>query len=239
VTTLVLAAAASLLTLLGGWLALRLGKHLQTITAFACGVLVAVALLDLLPEAFRLDTGPEVGHIALLTDCAIGFLVLYLADLLVPEQHAHGHEHHHHAPAQPRAMGTIGATLICMHSAVDGWMMGTLGSNAGVLRGLGLAVIFHRFADGVSTVSMMLRNGQSTRATWGFIALVAAGPLIGLGAWHLYPNAVPLPGALAVFAGAFLYAGGSHLQIREHGQDVRYAPLVTALGFALVYFLSP
>jgi ZIP family zinc transporter len=227
-------AGACAVTLVGGLFALRLRRHLQWITAFTSGVLVAVALLDLLPEAFALSPAPAIGHLLTLTGFA--FLALYLLDLLVPEHHAEGHEHHHHAPAEPRAMGIIGASLLCVHSGVDGMMMVAAERAGGGLALLAIAIIFHRFADGVSTVSMMLRNGQGQARTRIFVVVVALCPLLGLLSAWVRPFADgELGPALAIFAGLFLYAGGSHLSIREHGHEQRLTPLITALGFVLVW----
>lgn len=228
---------AGLVTLCGGLFALQLRRHLQWITAFTSGVLVAVALLDLLPEAFILAPSKSDGHVGLLTLTGVAFLALYLLDLLVPEQHEEGHEHHHHAPAQPRAMGIIGASLLCVHSGVDGMMMVAVDRAGGGMALLAVAIVFHRFADGVSTVSMMLRNGQSRARTRIFVVVVAFCPLLGLmWAWTHPLSDAQLGPALAIFAGLFLYAGGSHLSIREHGHEgQRITPLITALGFALVW----
>ena len=84
---------------------------------------------------------------------------------------------------------------------------------------------------------MMLRNGQSQARTRLFVVIVAFCPLLGLlWAWAHPLSSDQLGPALAIFAGVFLYAGGSHLSIREHGHEGRLTPLITALGFALVWF---
>jgi hypothetical protein len=67
---------------------------------------------------------------------------------------------------------------------------------------------------------------------------VALCPLVGV----LLGGLAPLPPvgvsyALALFSGAFLYLGGSHLLIREHSARRAYAPFAAAAGFLLVYLL--
>jgi zinc transporter ZupT len=65
-------------TLAGGLFAVRYRERFGILAAFAAGVLIAVSLFDLLPEALRLAT------------TAGGFLYLGAADLL-PQAHEKDH----------------------------------------------------------------------------------------------------------------------------------------------------
>lgn len=225
------------LTLVGGLVALRVSQRQGAyVSAFASGILIAVAVVTLLPEAFSLEHTIDhlTTHRGLLQSAGIGFLVFYLLDLAVPEKHAVGHEHHRHAPAAPRIVGVVGAVMLCAHRGIDGLIL-TTADGVGLLHTVGLALVFHNFADGLTTVSMLLRDGQSRRRALGFVGAVAVFPLFGVllaRVWTLPVNLTAI--SLAFIAGAFLYIGGSHLLVREHGGAARYAPLVAIIGFAIV-----
>ena len=139
-------------TLAGGLLALRLRDRIGTIIAFSGGIVVAVALFDVLPEAIdAVDDGKRVGGFA-----GLGFLVFFLAHRLLvlhhrdPDEQAKGH-------AQ---VGALGAAGLSIHSFVDGLGIG-LAFNLNTATGLlvFVAVVSHDFADGLNTVSFVLRQG--------------------------------------------------------------------------------
>ena len=235
-------ALSLLLTAAGGFVALKLSKRMQWVTAFTSGVLIAVAVVTLLPEAFVLEhqrVGLGDSHREVLQLAGIGFLVFYLLDLAVPERHEAGHEHHRHAPKEPRVVGLLGALLLFVHRLIDGSVV-MAASSAGVetVQAVGLAVLFHNFADGLSTVSILMRDGQSRARTIFFVLLVSLAPVVGAAIAAVLPlPAAFMAYALAVVAGAFLYIGGSHLFIRDHESQGLLAPFVAALGFALVVLL--
>jgi zinc transporter ZupT len=243
-SSLVVAILASSLvvTAAGGFIALRLSRRMHWVTAFTSGVLIAVAVVTLLPEAFVLEherVGMSDTHRALLQVAGIGFLLFYLLDLAVPEHHEAGHEHHRHAPKEPRVVGLLGAMLLFVHRLIDGSViMAASAAGDGTVKAVGLAVLFHNFADGLSTVSVLMRDGQSRTRTVAFIVVVSLAPVLGA----LVTMAAPMPPAfmayaLASVAGAFLYIGGSHLFVRDHDSVGLFAPLVAAVGFALVVLL--
>jgi ZIP family zinc transporter len=227
------------LALIGGFVALRVSDKSGTyVSAFSAGILIAVAVVSLLPEAFELEHDIEslASHRGVLQAAGLGFLVFYLLDLAVPEQHAEGHEHHRHAPATPRIVGVLGALMMCAHRGIDGLILAAA-ADAGALASVGVALVFHNFADGLTTVSVLLRDGQTKRRAFLFVGAAAVFPALGalLGTvWRLPPSFAAL--ALAIIAGAFLYIGGSHLLVREHNGASRFAPLCAVLGFALVMF---
>lgn len=241
---------AALATILGGALSMRFAKHVQLVTALSSGLLVGASFFDLLPEGLRhaLHEGASAQELqGAIATVAFGFFGFYLLDLLLPERHEAGHEDHKHAPLEPRAMGVIGALLIVLHSALDGALLSALslagadgvGSDGVHHHGSGVALALHRFVDGLTLVSMMVRNSQPRQRTWYLLVAVCLAPLVG--AW-VFSAASWLGSHVAeltcVFAGAFLYLGGSHLPSREHDDSRRFAPLVTALGFAAVFILS-
>lgn len=228
------------LTLAGGVVALRLSAYRHWVTAFSSGALIAIAVVELLPEAFSLEhaaDGLSGDHLGVLQACGVGFLLFYLLDLAVPEQHAAGHEHHRHAPSVPRIVGIVGALTLCMHRVIDGLMLSA--ATQAAMESIGAAVVLHNFTDGLTTVSVLLRDAHSRVRAFIFVAVVAASPLVGAALGSIVTvSAAGMGLSLAGIAGALLYVGGSHLFERHHhGSAQRFTPVAALVGFFLVYWL--
>ena len=67
-------------TLAGGVFAVRFRKRFEILAAFAAGVLIAVSLFDLLPEAFRLATTARVPLEQVMYVTAGGFIFLLILE---------------------------------------------------------------------------------------------------------------------------------------------------------------
>src|SRR5437868_10515016 len=83
---LLLTSLASLSTLFGGWLGLRVHRHIHLLLGFGAGVLLGATFFDLLPEA--IDAAGQRGWtsrgVLALTVC--GFLIFYLGQRLLSLQ---------------------------------------------------------------------------------------------------------------------------------------------------------
>src|SRR5262249_57114254 len=96
-TALALSVLTFFSTALGGLFALRRRGQLYLVMGFSAGVLVAAALVHLLPDALELMSEPhEQAHVFLAA--ALGFLAYYSLDFFV-HLGAAGHEHRH-APGE-------------------------------------------------------------------------------------------------------------------------------------------
>ncbi len=220
-------------TLAGGALALRLAHSLPTLIALTGGVVVAVALFDVLPEAFEhFGDARGVGLLA-----GVGFLGFFLAERVLVL-------HHRDDPAQAHAhgqVGALGALGLSAHSFIDGLGIGLafgLDTATGVL--VFIAVISHDFADGLNTVSFVLSQSDDRRKAKRWLAVDALAPLAGA----LVGSAISVPeqtlgGILAVYAGFFLYMGGTDLLPAAHSSHASWARVaLTVLGFAAVYAIT-
>src|SRR5947208_14082974 len=130
-------------TLIGGLTALRLRAHLETVLALSGGVVVAVALFDVLPEAID-----GIGNSRTVTTLvAAGFLTFFFFQRALVL-------HHRDDPDEARAhhrVGALGAAALSVHSFVDGLGIGIafgVDNLTGVL--VFIAVISHDFADGLN-----------------------------------------------------------------------------------------
>jgi zinc transporter ZupT len=228
-----LTAIAVLTTMAGGLLAMRMAHSLPTAIALSGGVVVAVALFDVLPEAIELlPDDPQV--IAALMGA--GFLTFFLTERVLVL-------HHRDKPADVRAhhqVGTAGALGLSAHSFVDGLAIGFAfgaDTSTGVL--VLIAVLSHDFADGLNTVSFVLNQSQDRRHALRWLTIDAVAPLFGatVGVMINVSDAT-LGHLLSFYAGFFLYMGATDLlpEAHEHASWGRVG--LTLLGFGAIFVVS-
>jgi zinc transporter ZupT len=228
-----LTAIAVLTTLTGGVIALRMAHSLPTVIALSGGVVVAVALFDVLPEAIDLlpDDSTAIGALM-----GAGFLTFFLFERVLVL-------HHRDEPADARAhgqVGTFGALGLSAHSFIDGLAVGlAFGANTSTGLLVLVAVLAHDFADGLNTVSFVLNQSQNRPQAIRWLITDAVAPLIGatVGALLNVSDAT-LGYLLSFYAGFFLYMGATDLlpEAHEHASWGRVG--LTLLGFAAIFGIS-
>ena len=216
-----------LATILGGVMALRFRSAIELFLGFSSGVVVGVALFDLLPEALALGkrSGPSA-HVT--TAVAIGFAAYFIVDRIVLVATAGAGAHRGH----------FGAASLTLHSFMDGLGMG-LAFQVSTAVGLvvAFAVLAHDLLDGVNTVTLSLSGDGRALTARRWLIADAAAPLVGIGISRL----LVVPGAdlallLALFAGFFLYIGASELLPESHARRPHLSTVVaTSGGLALMY----
>lgn len=230
----VIAAAAFVATLLGGFFALHLRDRLHLILGFSAGALLAVAFFDLLPEAIKLGGGYGVENVIGVS--AFGFLLYLLIDrLLLLHGHA-GDGPEKHAGIQPR--GHVRAGSLSLHSFLDGIGIGLafqVSSAVGLV--VAAAVLMHDFSDGVNTVSVVVRHGGERLKALRWLLVDALAPVLGILATLLFGlTAEHLGLLLALFAGFFLYIGASDLiPESHHAHPTFWTTVMTIAGAALLF----
>jgi zinc transporter, ZIP family len=212
-------------TLLGGFAALRVRKDLSTLIALTGGIVVAVALFDVLPEA--IDAVGSSRRVTWLVGA--GFLAFFLAERALVLHHRDDAEH---ARAHTH-IGVLGAAGLSVHSFIDGLGIALafhLNTGTGLL--VFVAVISHDFADGMNTVSFILRQGGSIRSAARWLALDATTPLLGaIVGSSVAINARHLGYLLAVYAGFFLFMGATDLLPEAHAHPSVRRVALTVAGF--------
>ena len=224
-------------TIAGGFAALRLQHRLHALMALASGVVVATAIVDLLPEAFELagfDRVVEIGIAAVAGFIGFSFLEAFL--------HQSSFEHadeDHVAGAQLTSrqnghglIGLLPPMSLVIHSALDGLVIG-LAFQAGDEIGLIvlLAVLLHDFADGMNVATIALEAARGERLAVGFVLLDAvAAPAGGLLSTLVTVEQTTLGLLLAAFAGVFLAVGAGHLLPESQHRDPGREPLMVALA---------
>ncbi len=227
-----LALLTGISTLIGGGAALRFQRDLTTAIALSGGIVVSVALFDVLPEA--LDAVGNSTRVCALVGA--GFLGFFLIERLLVL-------HHRDETDQARAhaqVGAFGAAGLSAHSFVDGLGIGiafTLSTATGLL--VFLAVIAHDFADGLNTVSFVLRQSGDRRRAIRWLAIDALAPVIGAAiGTSISLSESSLGYLLAIYAGFFLFMGATDLlpHAHEHPSSSRVA--LTTLGFAFTFAVA-
>ena len=201
---LVYAAAAALGNVLG---ALAVASRtrwsvraLDAMTALAAGFMIAVALVDLLPEAIERH-GRTAAGLAL-----AGYLLVHLTQHTLV-RHFHFGEETHEVTELVSLSALVGLLL---HTFVDGV---AIASGFAVSAGLGtlvsVAILLHKLPEGLAISSLFLAAGASRARALGAAAALGAATLVGVvvagtsAAWSEY--------GLAISAGVTLYVGASNL----------------------------
>ena len=216
-------------TLIGGLTALRMRGHLETVMALSGGVVVAVALFDVLPEA--IDGINDSRTVTTLV--AAGFLAFFFFQRALVL-------HHRDDPDETRAhhrVGALGAGALSAHSFIDGLGIG-LAFGVSTLTGVlvFVAVISHDFADGLNTVTFVLRQQGDRKRALRWLAADAAAPFFGAIVGTIVSvSAQNLAYLLAVYAGFFLYVGSSDLLPAAHARTSPLRIALTLTGFAATY----
>lgn len=224
--------AAVISTFLGGLFAIRLKDRLHLILGFSAGAVIAVALFDLLPEAFEL-TGR--GGVAGLTTAliAVGFLFYLVLDRFFSL-----HSHDEHDCHNPSHKGKLGAVMLILHSFLDGLIIGlSFKVSPSVGWVVAVAVLAHDFSDGINTANMVLRRHGSRLDTLKWLSLDALAPMVGIAAAiFITVDNLVLGSILAVFTGFFLYLGASDLIPESHHQHPTiWTTVATILGVVVLY----
>ena len=181
--------------------------------SFAVGVLLATAILDLLPEAVELAEGMETHAEDLFIGLLVGIVGFFSMERMIFKFHPHHHgdvddlaltgqsAHHHPAPT----MLLIGDTI---HNFIDGVLIAiTFIANPGLGILTAVAVAAHELPQEFSDFSVMLSHGWSRRRVlWANILSALASVVGAISAFVLRDLIIPfLPQLLSFTAGIFIY----------------------------------
>ncbi len=233
-----IALVASITTFVGGMFALKLKDKLHLVLGFSAGAIIAVVFFELIPEALELgERFFETG--TLITFTALGFFAYMLLDRFIL-LHMHSEEDDCAHPGSP-TRGLAGAASLSAHSFLDGFAIG-LAFQASVAVGaaVAIAVLVHKFSDGINTVGLILKNGGTRTQAFNWLLVAALAPALGVLAtlFFVFPENV-LPVVLATFAGFFLYIGAADLLPESHHAHPRLLTTVmTLLGAGVLYVVT-
>ena len=226
-----LALSTLISTAAGGIVALRHRDQLHLILGFAGGVMLGLVAFDLIPEVYHLaGQGRTLNLPTVALPFVAGFLILHLVERSLAMHHAHEQEYgeHEHLPQ----LGITSAVALAGHSFLDGVGIGLafqIGSGLGLA--VTLAVIAHDFADGLNTVTLMLRHGNSERRARVMLAVDAVAPVLGAASTLFFsvPDQI-LALYLSFFAGFLLYLATGDILPEAHSRHPSRLTLVATVG---------
>lgn len=204
--SLILGAVAALADIAGGLVLVRakgVERYLRYFVALGAGFLMAVALLEMAPESYRLS--PRLGPILIMA----GYCVVHLLEHTI-SAHFHYGEETHSGELVTRRTSLAVLVGLSVHALFDGV---AIGSGFVVSNLLGwlifLAIFLHKAPEGFTMASVMLASGRSrSTALYSAVGLAAA-TLLGV----LVIEVVPawLSYGLPISAGVAIYVGATDL----------------------------
>jgi zinc and cadmium transporter len=202
---------------LAGWLSFGvLGRLVDRMVCVSAGLLLAVALLHLLPEAIEGGLAPSALGAVLLAGI-LGFFILEKLTLIHHTHHHEGDAHHHDHGHDADEAGRGGWTILigdAVHNFADGMVIAAaflVDTQAGVLATL--AVFAHEIPHEVGDFMILLNAGFTKRRAFAFNLLSGASAVVGgvVGYLVLDTGKALLPVALAIAAASFIYIALSDL----------------------------
>ena len=193
-----------------------LSRLVQHLVSLSTGVLLATALLNILPEAFESKTNPQ----ALFATLLGGLLFFFLLEKAELYRHSHHHEgdhHHHHHGFDRQQAGRGGWSVILgdsIHNFCDGIIIAAAFlADTGVGVVTALAIIAHEIPQEVGDYIVLLNAGFSRARALFFNALSGLAAVLGgiVGYFVVGPWQAAFPYLLVVAASSFIYVAVADL----------------------------
>ncbi|ERP31220.1 ZIP family metal transporter [Chitinivibrio alkaliphilus] len=192
-------------------------KTLATLLGFAGGIMLAISVFELMPEALEIGDMPStvVGFL-------LGVLLMYLLDAVVPHSHLSTPD----SPVEENAAGFKSSASpilrtgylilfgIALHNLPEGLAIGAgLESSPELGLMIAVAIALHNIPEGIAMAGPLKAGGMKNMKI--FLFTLAAGLMTPLGAilGHIFFNIseVFVGGSLAFAAGAMIYITNDEL----------------------------
>ena len=223
-------AGGVLSVVIAAWVTLQvLGRLVRHLVSLSAGVLLATALLLVLPEAFE---SPSASPHSLFLTLLLGLLFFFLLEKAELYRHGHhhegdGHAHHHHYDEEQAGRGGW-AVLVgdSIHNFCDGVIIAAAflaDVRLGVMTAL--AIVAHEIPQEVGDYIVLLNAGFTRAKALLFNALSGLAAVVGgvLGYLVVEPWRELFPYLLVVAASSFVYIAVAdllpQLQRRLHLRD--------------------
>jgi zinc and cadmium transporter len=193
-----------------------LTKIVHHLVSLSAGVLLATALLDILPEAFSAKAPPQALFATLLGGLLFFFL-LEKAELYRHTHHHEGDEHHHHHGFDRQQAGRGGWSVILgdsIHNFCDGIIIAAAflaDTRLGVVTSI--AIIAHEIPQEVGDYIVLLNAGFSRGRALLFNALSGLAAVVGgvIGYFVVGPWQEFFPYLLVIASSSFVYVAVADL----------------------------
>ncbi|WP_251863148.1 ZIP family metal transporter [Achromobacter sp. Marseille-Q4962] len=235
--------------LVAHWLAYKVfAKYLHHMVSLSVGVLLSVALLHLLPEAFESDAADAHVFFGLMLASLIGFFVLEKIALLRHSHHHEGDGHHHHKGHDRHEAGRGGVLILIgssLHNLCDGVLVAAAFLTDPVLGVLTAAsIIVHEVPHKLGDFVVLINAGLARRRAFSLILFSSLCSAVGgiIGVFVLQQAQGWVPYVLVVAASSFLYISVADLIPQMHERislaDAIPQLLLVGVGVALIYSVT-
>ncbi len=208
-------------------------RRLTYLLAASAGILLSIAFVDILPEAFALSPFAGFGILA-------GFLIInFMEQFVITEPSSEITE-----DCKLHKVSMTAFAGLLFHSFIDGI---AIAAGFGVSAALGavitFAVLIHAIPDGISASSLLLASkySSSRRKVFSLASVIALAKPAGTVAFLLLAGSVSnlfLSVVLGVSAGSFIYVSAAGLLPHIHREKNLKIFLVFVLGIFLVLLRS-
>lgn len=247
---LLLGIFAASANVLGGLILLPTGIHhrfktsLKYVLALGAGFMLAVTLIELLPETIVLWQNKGNTSETFIFPMALilgGYLLTqFFEHTIAPHIHLGEEVHSEHLIPTTSAYTAIGGLLI--HTFFDGVSIAAaaqLDYKIGIL--VFLAIFLHKFPEGFTIASMILAAGKGFREVLIATSLVGLTTIIGVLGFLLIGNSLgfSVAYALPLASGVMIYVAASDLipEVNHHGGKRPIVSLFVFGGVALFFLL--
>lgn len=228
------------------WLAYRVfARYLHHMVSLSVGVLLSVALLHLLPEAFESAQADVHTLFGLMLASLIGFFVLEKIALLRHSHHHEGDGHHHHKGHDRHEAGRGGVLILIgssLHNLCDGVLVAAAFLTDPLLGLLTAAsIIVHEVPHKLGDFVVLINAGLQRKRAFGLILFTSLCTAIGGGVGYFVlqeaQNLVPY--VLVIAASSFLYISVADLMPQMHERvtlaDAVPQLLLVGIGVVIIY----
>jgi zinc and cadmium transporter len=193
-----------------------LARVVRNLVSLSAGVLLATALLHVLPEAFESAASPH----SLFATLLAGLMFFFLLEKAELYRHTHHHEgdgHHHHHQFDEQQAGQGGWSVLVgdsIHNFCDGIIIAAAfltDVQLGIVTSL--AIIAHEIPQEVGDYIVLLNAGFSRRRALLYNALSGLSAVVGgvLGYFVVGPWEAIFPYLLVVASSSFIYVAVADL----------------------------
>ncbi|CAB3676101.1 MULTISPECIES: ZIP family metal transporter [Achromobacter] len=235
--------------LVASWLAYKVfAQYLHHMVSLSVGVLLSVALLHLLPEAFETGVGDAHVLFGLMLASLIGFFVLEKIALLRHSHHHEGDGHHHHKGHDRHEAGRGGVLILIgssLHNLCDGVLVAAAFLTDPLLGVLTAAsIIIHEVPHKLGDFVVLLNAGLARRRAFSLILFTSLCSAVGgiIGYFVLQQAQQWVPYVLVVAASSFLYISVADLMPQMHERvslaDAVPQLLLVGVGVVLIYSVT-
>lgn len=232
----------TLATLAGGLLSMTVAAGLvfrlsrqatATLVAFAAGVMLSSALLDILPEAFA----GQAAHQALFATLLTGLLGFFALERLVLWRHSHADCLSDKGAQQAEVAAPLILIGDAFHNFVDGLLIAAA-FLADPMLGLSttLAVVAHEIPQELGDFVLLLNAGWSRRKAFLANAASSLTSVLGglLGYFAMDGADYVLPYVLTIAAASFIYIAVADLLPLLHRQRSSFAMQSALIGLGVM-----